>query len=418
MPPVTEARRKTLTYTFEGYRGGSREYRRLLTALFAAGVATFAQLYSPQPLIPQIARDLAISADRAALTISCSTAGLALCTLLWAALADRWGRVRTMTLALCGATLLGLITPWIQLYPLLLVLRTFEGAFLGGVAGLAVAVIVTEAHISVRAAAAGLYISGTSVGGLIGRLLSGALTELLSWRVAMFSVSFTGFMAALIFIVLMPASHDRPCQRAAASAPYADSSWAKVGALLRNRQEVTLFTAGFALMGAFVSIYNYIGFKLQAAPYHLSPFLLSFIFLIYLLGTVSSGFGGKLAQRGGLKRVFLAACLLMAGGILLTLARPLPLVIAGLALLTAAFFAAHALASGWAGALAGPAKSQATALYNSFYYGGSALIGWGAGLLLPHAGWEGLALSCTALVFFCCLLSALYLPSQGADTAG
>lgn len=407
-----------MPHTFEGYRGGSREYRHLLIALFAAGVATFAQLYSPQPLIPQIARDLNISADRAALTISCSTAGLALCTLLWAALADRWGRVRTMTLALSGATLLGLITPWIHHYPLLLALRTIEGAFLGGVAGLAVAVIVTEAHISVRAAAAGLYISGTSVGGLIGRLLSGALTELFSWRVAMFAVSLTGFLSALLFIWLIPASHDRPSQRTTAHSQQVHSSRAKIAGLLRNRQELTLFTAGFALMGAFVSIYNYIGFKLQASPYHLSPLLLSFIFLIYLLGTVSSGFGGKLAQRGGLKRVFLGACLLMGGGILLTLARPLPLVIAGLALLTAAFFAAHALASGWAGALAGPAKSQATALYNSFYYGGSALIGWGVGLLLPHAGWEGLALCCAALVFFCCLLSALYLPSQGTQAEG
>lgn len=404
-----------MTHTFNGYRGGSREYRRLLTALFAAGVATFAQLYSPQPLIPQIAQDLDIPADQAALTVSCATAGLALCTLLWAALADRWGRVRTMTLALSGATALGLATPWIHHYPLLLTLRTLEGAFLGGVAGLAVAVIVAEAHASVRATAASLYISGTSLGGLIGRLLSGSLTELLSWRVAMFSVSLTGLLAALIFILLIPASHDHPAkapQHPPTPPPHRQGSWSKVNTLLQNQQVLALLIAGFALMGAFVSIYNYIGFKLQAAPYHLSPLLLSFIFLIYLVGTVASGFGAQLAQRGGLKPVFLGACLLMACGILLTLASPLPLVIAGLALLTAAFFAAHALASGWAGALAGPAQSQATALYNSFYYCGSALVGWGTGLVLVRAQWPGVALTACALVLLSCVLSAFYLPQQ------
>lgn len=166
-------------------------------------------------------------------------------------------------------------------------------------------------------------------------------------------------------------------------------------------------------MGAFVSIYNYIGFKLQAAPYNFSPLLLSLLFLIYLLGTVASGLGGTIAQRFGYKPVFLGSCLLMGSGTLLTLARPLPLVVAGLAVLTAAFFAAHALASGWAGTLAGPAKSQATALYNSFYYGGSALIGWGTGLLLPHTGWEGVALCCATLVFLCCLLSVFCLPQRG-----
>lgn len=402
--------------TFDGYRSNSPEYRRLLTALFAAGVATFAQLYSPQPLIPQIARDLNISADRAALTISCSTAGLALCTLVWAALADRWGRVRTMALALSGATLLGLITPWVDAYSLLLTLRTVEGAFLGGVAGLAVAVIVTEAHISVQATAAGLYVAGTSLGGLLGRLVAGALTDALGWRVAMFAVSAIGVVAALLFIWLIPASHDRPTPTNASYPRHEYSSWAKVSALMKNSQERTLFMAGFTLMGAFVSIYNYIGFKLQAAPYHLSSFVLSFIFLIYLLGTVASGFGGKLAQRGGLKPVFLGATLIMVCGILLTLARPLPLVVTGLALLTAGFFAAHALASGWAGALAGPTKSQATALYNSFYYGGSALIGWATGLLLPWTGWRGVALACSALVFLCLVFSALSLPCQAQHT--
>lgn len=413
--------------TFEGYRRGSREYRRLLIAMFAAGVATFAQLYSPQPLIPEIARDLNISPDASALTMSCATAGLALCTLLWAAVADRFGRVRTMMAAICGATALGLTAPWIDSYPLMLTLRTLEGAFLGGVAGLAVAVIVSEAHPSARAAAAGLYISGTSIGGLSGRIIAGPLSEIVPWRMAMFAVSLVGLVAALIFFLLIPASHDKPPSRATGartSSPRQDATpnphntARKVAGLFRTLPILALWFGGFALMGSLVSVYNYIGFKLQAPPYSLSQLLLSLIFLMYLFGTFSSSYGAALAQKRGPKGIFIGSCLVMAAGGLLTLASPLPLIVAGLVIFTTGFFSAHAIASGWAGAIGGNAKTQATALYNSFYYAGSALVGWGTGVIYTWAGWPGTALTCVALLLISSLFSALVLPGRPPATAG
>lgn len=398
---------------FAGYRRGSSEYRRLLIAMFAAGLATFAQLYSPQPLLPAIAEDLGVSADTAALTMSCATAGLALCTLLWASVADHCGRVRTMTVAVLGATCFGLLTPWVSHYPLMLLLRTVEGAFLGGVAGLAVAVIVSEAHPSVRTAATGLYISGTSIGGLAGRIIAGPLSEVMSWRLSMFAVSVVGALAAVLFITLIPASHDRQRTPGASIGSSGVGSalgfFHKIKGLLTNMQVLALFFAGFALMGALVSIYNYIGFKLQAPPYFLSPTLIAFLFLMYLFGTVSSGAASRLTGKHGLKPVFLTSCLLMAAGILLTLAGPLPVVVLGLAVLTTGFFAAHAIASGWVGLLSLDAKTQATALYNSFYYTGSALVGWATGLLYTAAGWSGTALACTGLLLLSALFSALAL---------
>ncbi|WP_421084465.1 MFS transporter [Rothia nasimurium] len=409
-----------MSETFEGYRPGSREYRRLLIAMFAAGVATFAQLYSPQPLIPEIARDLQISPDAAALTMSCATAGLALCTLLWAAVADRFGRVRTMMAAICGATALGLTTPWIDSYPLMLALRTLEGAFLGGVAGLAVAVIVSEAHLSARAAAAGLYISGTSIGGLSGRIIAGPLSEVVPWRMAMLAVSVVGLVAALIFFLLIPPSHDRPSSRPhqlLKEGQPQDSepptpTVQKVAGLFRTLPILALWFGGFALMGSLVSVYNYIGFKLQAPPYSLSQLLLSLIFLMYLFGTFSSSFGASLAHKRGLKGVFIGSCLTMAAGALLTLASPLPLIVVGLIIFTTGFFSAHAIASGWAGAIGGNAKTQATALYNSFYYAGSALVGWGTGVIYTWAGWPGTALTCVGLLLASALFSALALPGR------
>src|SRR4029079_2612870 len=123
---------------------GSAEYRRLLAALFCAGVATFAQLYSPQAVLPLISTDLHVGSATAALTISASTVGLALGVIPWSTLADRIGRVKAMTISVGLATPVGLLVPFAPTYEALLAGRFVEGLFVGGVPAIAVAYLTEE----------------------------------------------------------------------------------------------------------------------------------------------------------------------------------------------------------------------------------------------------------------------------------
>ena len=120
---------------------GSTDYRRLLGALFCAGVATFAQLYSPQAVLPLIARSLNTGAAASALMVSASTIGLALGVIGWSTLADRIGRVRAMSYSVCVATGLALLVPFAPTFQLLLAGRLAEGLALGGVPAIAVALL-------------------------------------------------------------------------------------------------------------------------------------------------------------------------------------------------------------------------------------------------------------------------------------
>src|SRR5258707_7635065 len=61
-----------------GHARGSAAYGRLLAALFCAGVATFAQLYSPQAVLPLVAADFGLRAGRAALMGSAAAGRLGL----------------------------------------------------------------------------------------------------------------------------------------------------------------------------------------------------------------------------------------------------------------------------------------------------------------------------------------------------
>lgn len=89
---------------WEGHPKGSTAYGRILAGLAFAGVATFAQLYSTQAVLPLMSRDLGVTAAEAALTISLATVGLAVTVIPWSFLADRIGRVRAMAWGISAAT--------------------------------------------------------------------------------------------------------------------------------------------------------------------------------------------------------------------------------------------------------------------------------------------------------------------------
>lgn len=371
---------------FTGHERGSREYTRLLVALFAAGVATFAQLYSPQAVLPLMASDLRLTEAQAALSVSAATLGLAAAVLPWSWVADRIGRVRAMGASVVAATVLGLTVPLLPTYGLILAVRFVEGVALAGLPALAVAYLTEEVHRLHVPAAAGTYVAGTSLGGLLGRLVSGPLAEVTSWRVGVLAVSVLAAVAAGLFLWLAPASRGfRPTPRGTGP-----SLWWTVRGHLRRPDLLALFAQGFLLMGGFVAVYNYLGFRLEAPPFGLSQAVVSLLFLAYLAGTVSSRRAGLLVGRLGRLPVLLGSVAVMIAGVLLTLAGTVAVVLVGLVVLTAGFFGAHSVASGWVGQRAVVGKAQATSLYNLFYYAGSSLVGWVGGYAYGGAGWGGL----------------------------
>ncbi len=371
---------------FSGHLPGSREYRRLLAGLFFGGVATFAQLYATQAVLPALADDVAGGPSGAALTVSASTLGLAAAVIPWSVVADRVGRVRAMAIGLVAATLFGVATPFAHDLGILLALRVLEGVALGAVPAVALAYLSEEIDTRYVAAAAGSYIAGTTVGGLSGRVVSGWVAEVGGWRWGVASVVLLCVVAAVLFLVLVPAARGfEPGRlRETRGATVRLRLWLN----LRSPAQLALYAQGFLLMGAFVAVYNYLGFHLSAPPFSLAPAVVTLLFLAYLAGTVSSPRAGALAVRYGRLPVLLACSLVMTGGAALMFAPALPTVILGLVAFTAGFFGAHAVASGWTPVAADPrARAQASSLYYLGYYAGSSLFGWALGLVFGTAGW-------------------------------
>jgi MFS transporter, YNFM family, putative membrane transport protein len=389
---------------WSGHRAGEPALRRAATAVFLAGLAVFATLYAPQAVLPELARAFAVSPAASTLAISISTAALAVGLLVLGPLSDRRGRTPILHASLAAAAVLAVLLALVPAWWVLLVLRALQGFALAGLPAVAVAYLREELHPSVSSRAIGLYVSGTALGGLTGRLLTGFLTEIGGWRVALGGTAVLAVGCAVAVRVLLPPS------RRFRRVPRDRALLRQLAAGFTDPALLALYGTAALLMGGFVAVYNAGTFRLESAPYSLSPGLTSLVFLAYLLGSASAPTAGWLADRLGRRLVVPLAVLVMAGGLALTLTAPLWSVVAGFCVLTAGFFGAHGVASGWVAVraqLGGRAVGQAASLYSFWYYVGSSVGGTLAGSAWQHAGWPGvvaLAGACTAAALLLTLL--------------
>ncbi|KUL49013.1 MULTISPECIES: MFS transporter [unclassified Streptomyces] len=363
---------------------GGPGYRRMSFALFLAGVATFALLYSTQALLPLVSDDFGVSASTASWTVSAATGALALFVLPLSALSERFGRRAVMTASLTVAVAVGLLAPFAPSVEVLIALRAVQGAALAGLPASAMAFLAEEVRPKALVAAIGMFVAGNSIGGMSGRIVTGWVAQAWGWRAALAVVGVVAVLCAVAFRALLPAPrHFTP----ASLSPRALARTVRTH--LSNPLLCRLYAIGALFMTVFGAVYTVIGYRLTEAPFSLPQGVIGSIFLVYLVGTVSSAAAGKLVARLGRRGALYLAVSTTAGGLLLSLSPSLVLVLLGLVLITAGFFAGHAVASSSVSRTATTGRAQASALYQSAYYLGSS-AGGALGAVAFHAGgWAG-----------------------------
>ncbi len=358
---------------------------RVSFALFLSGLATFALLYCVQPILPAFVQAFQLTPAAASLSLSTTTAVLAV-AMFWAgALSDAYGRKTVMAGSLIAAAAATLAAALAPNWPTLIVARALTGLALSGAPAVAMAYLAEEMDRSAIGLSMGLFIAGNTLGGMGGRLAAASIVEFWGWRWALGAIGLFSLVCAAAFAFALPRERRAtPKAELVAMGPAIRMHLSDPGLSL-------LYALGFLLMGAFVTTYNYIGFHLAAPPFSLSQTAIGFVFVIYILGAVASAVAGDLAGRFGRRRVILPAVALMPLGVLATLSGSLWVVIVGVALVTVGFFAGHSIASSWIGLRVQHAHAQASALYLFFYYAGSSLAGWSGGWALAAGGWPGVA---------------------------
>ena len=382
--PVSDVDVQVISRPAPFIKRGTALFIRVTLAMFSAGLATFALLYCVQPILPVLSQEFGVSPASSSISLSISTGMLAVGLLFTGPLSDAIGRKPVMVTALLLASCCTLLSTVMTSWHGILIMRALIGLSLSGVAAVGMTWLAEEIHPSFVAFSMGLYISGNSIGGMSGRLLSGVFTDFFSWRIAVGVIGCFALAAALMFWKILPASrHFRPTPlRPRTLAINFRLHW-------RDRGLPLLFVTGFLLMGAFVTLFNYIGYRLMQSPWHLSQAIVGLLSVAYLTGTWSSPKAGTMTSRFGRGPVLLGSTAIMLLGVLLTLFSSLWLIFAGMLLFSAGFFAAHSVASSWIGPRARRAKGQASSLYLFSYYLGSSVAGTLGGVFWHRFGWNG-----------------------------
>ncbi|MFT8870883.1 MAG: MFS transporter [Sporolactobacillus sp.] len=363
----------------------NRGFKKTLIALFLGSFIMYANLYSTQPVIPQIANQFHVSPAIASLSLSAATIALAVCLLFISFSSGLFARKKVMIFALLTSALLAISIGFVHNLFLLIAIRFVQGALLAGYPSIAMAYINEEFDKKCLGTVVGIFISGNSLGGLSGRLIVGFISDHFSWSLAIAGLGLLNLIMCVLFIVFLPKSRHFSVKTM--------SLRRTMAGFIENAESpalLMLYLLGFVLMGSFVTVYNYVGIPLMQPPYNLSQTLVGFLFIIFLVGTFSSTAMGHVADHAGKANVVAFSLLLMFVGLVTTLAAPLWLKIAGLAIFTFGFFGGHAVASGWVGLLANRReKAQASSLYLLFFYIGSSAVGYAGGLFLQAFGWFG-----------------------------
>lgn len=377
---------------------GSQRFRYIKLCIFFSGLSVFAQLYLFQPLLPMAAEHFKVSVGDTSLLVSSSTIGMALGLLFFAFKADSYSRKGLMTFSLISSALLTIISTWIPSLSLLIAIGIFKGFVVSGVSAVALAYLTEEVSAAVIGAAISMYLSGNTIGGMSGRILATILAGEIGWRNAVLVIGIESLILGVIFWKLFPESKFFNPQKTDYHLKVKQMKF-----FLTNPYMLRLYLIAALVMGVFVSVYNYLTFRLEAKPFSLSHFIIAFIFLMYIFGVFGTMTVGRLSRRIPPNTILKGSILSMLAGALLLLSENLYLLIFGLGLFTFSFFAAHTMASQMTALYARRGKSSATSIYWLFYYFGSSILGTGTGYLLHAYSWNVfiafLAISVVAALF-------------------
>jgi YNFM family putative membrane transporter len=374
--------------------------RRETLALYAGTVAAYADMYVTQPILPVLSKEFGVGAAEAGLTVSSVVLGIAVASSGYGPLSDALGRRRVMAGATGLLALATLACAFAPSFPALLALRALQGVLVPGMTAVSVAYAGDRFRSGDLPAVVGGIIAASVVGGLVGRVLSGAIAAQAGWRAAF--VAFAAVTAVAALALARGLVHAPSAERTGLAAAYR-------GMLghLHDPPLLGAYLVATALFFGWIGIFTYLPYRLAGPPWRLGTGQISAVYLVYAAGVVVSPIAGRLAVRVPAPRLIGIGLAVEALGMAGALAPDLPLAIAGLVVLVLGTFTAQAVAPAFVNATARHAKGGASALYLTFYYVGGTLGASLPGLAWRSAGWPGVVGVCAGAVGLGLLANAL-----------
>lgn len=363
---------------------GTTTYKRIKWCIFLVGVSVFAQLYNFQPILSEITTHFRVTPAESSYLVSAGTMGMAFGLLLFAFIADSYPRKDVMIFSLVTSTMLTLLSAFVSDFSILVNISFIKGMCISGVSAVTLAYLAEEIDPKYIGTAISFYLAGNTFGGMFGRIVAALVSGWLGWQAAVFTIGIIAVIIAIVFYIYFPDSKFFSPKKLKMN-----NKLNQMKTIFKNYKIMAMYLVAICLMGSFVSVYNFLGFKLEAAPYNLPHYLIAMIFLMYAFGIGGNMVAGRLSDKYSPRKIMLIALTLMIVGTIGMYMQSLILILIGLTFFTISFFSGHTIASRVVTTLGKEAKSSATALYWFFYYIGSSVIGSSTGIFVNKGNWNG-----------------------------
>jgi MFS transporter, YNFM family, putative membrane transport protein len=358
-------------------------------AIAICGVCAFLDMYCTQPLLPLFVQLLHASKAAAGLTVSATTLGVAIAAPFVGSYVERYNRKKIIVGSIFALVIPTVLAATSRGLLELVFWRFLQGTLMPGIFATTIAYIAEEWAETKVALLMAIYVSGTVLGGFLGRFLTGVIADHFGWQWAFLFLGFATAAGGVLVAACLPqARHGGRIKGQDRSAQMKEHHMLALLRHFRNTDLLVTFGIGFNILFALVSIFTYVTFHLAAPPYRLSTSALSLLFAVYLVGLIATPAGGYLLTRIGLRKGVLGAVALSLAGVLLTLAPSLWIIIVGLTLCSSGVFISQAAAITYLreAAPAG-ARVSAAGLYLSCYYIGGTVAGIAPGYLWRFGEW-------------------------------
>ncbi|MDE1971694.1 MAG: MFS transporter [Hyphomicrobiales bacterium] len=360
-------------------------------AIATAGFSAYVNLYSPQALLPELSHEFGVGPGEISALMTATTAAIALTAPFTGALADVLGRKRLITAAAFAIVVPTLIMTFASDVSQLVAWRFVQGLLLPPIFTVAVAYVGDEWPPADVPRIAGLFISGSSVGGFAGRFVTGVIADLMGWRASFVAVAILTLAGALIVTVALP--RERQFVRSGGFAAAARQMLAH----LANARLLAIYAVGFSVLFNFVATFTYISFHLAGPPYFFSPAMLGALFATYLGGSLAVPWVGRAIPLFGRRNFILGIIAAWIVGLFMLLAQPIGVIVAGLTICAVCGMVCQAVSTGYVITTAKEGRSSAAGLYASLYYTGGSAGAFLIGFVWNAAGWTGCVIAVMAV---------------------
>lgn len=354
---------------------GGAEPRAL--AVMLAGTCSFLCLYTTQPLLPMLGETFQVGKAAVSMTVTVATMGVALSAPFVGWLADSVGRKKVIVTAVLMLAVATILTATAATLNQLIFWRFVQGIITPGIFAITVTYINEEWPAESTGKVMAAYISGTVIGGFMGRVLAGFTVEPLGWRWVFIE------LAVILLIFAAVISRWLPRERCFVRKSGRASSLISLRKHLTNRQLLTTCGVGFSILFSLVAMFTYLTFYLTAEPFSLNAAHIGSLFFVYLIGAVINPISGRWVTKYGHRTALALGIGVTIFGVLLTLGSSLAIIVTGLAICATGVFISQTTANSYIGVATSEQRAMAVGLYVTCYY-----LGGSAGATLPAFCWQ------------------------------